>query len=905
MCYKLKAPILLESPASEFGPVLSKMPSMPSPSMASSTTSLPRENSTIIHRVIVADPQEDIAREQARLEEAQPSSGGSRVASASAADDGARPNPKRQDFSKEKVSRKDYRMGDYILGQTLGQGEFGKVRMGWKKEGGVQVAVKIIRKEKVETQNRLTKIHREIAILRQLDHPNIVRLHEMVETTSTIGIILEYASGGELFDYILANRYLRDHAARPLFAQLISGVDYLHKKGIVHRDLKLENLLLDRNQNLIITDFGFANSFNPADELGLAIESKLNSRNFVTENKLDQVNSKGFRRGDLMSTSCGSPCYAAPELVNSEGVYTGRKVDVWSCGVILYAMLAGYLPYDDDPANPEGNNILQLYAYIEATPLVFPEYITPHSRDLLRRILVSDPRKRADLFEIARHSWLTEYAHVVQSITSGAGFVRTPAANETQPVLGRSSSVREAGKAHQPSATIGGLISKQGNINTADDSAKPKTSREAKRRTVQLEYVAPTSSTARGSATTATGYISGATTGPPPPAKDVYSAPASGAATPVHAGVYARSASNHSALNTTSQAQAPRPVSGISNRNSYAQPAAATVAAAVAQGRFSQPRPASAARQYVIPNPTPQSPPLTGQFSTESTQQPIQRITSATPSRPPSTHRLSGTFDRIFSRTTSRLSSDFREYRPTKTDRSHPPTSMRPFDASAGYSTSARPSMDTRRYSSTARTSIDEGNYVPSEKSRSRRFSWLSRSRAGSRAGSPRQSVDEARKEEPRVEAPTQESIGSQAMGPPRRYAPGQGHFDGTRARPQSYAATSSSSQTYGLPAQQRYMSGPNLYQAPQAATARTSREFSSRDAAVPRSAGRNYTQPIRGADKSDVDKRVAELQNTSKEDMLKGRNYYAMPGHKQSERPPNAARKVMDFFRRRGKART
>lgn len=183
--------------------------------------------------------------------------------------------------------------------------------------------------------SRLAKIYREIAILRGISHPNIVRLHEMVETERHIGIILEYASGGELFDYILNHRYLKDNAARRLFAQLVSGVGYLHKKGIVHRDLKLENLLLDRNRNIIITDFGFANTFDAEEELSEEEELNLGDREFVKKLGLDRVKTNGTRKGDLMQTSCGSPCYAAPELVVSDSLYTGRKVDVWSCGVIL------------------------------------------------------------------------------------------------------------------------------------------------------------------------------------------------------------------------------------------------------------------------------------------------------------------------------------------------------------------------------------------------------------------------------------------------------------------------------------------------------------------------------------------------------------------------------------------
>jgi serine/threonine protein kinase len=154
----------------------------------------------------------------------------------------------------------------------------------------------------------------------------------VIETDKYIGIILEYASGGELFDHILAHRYLRERDAAKLFSQLISGVWYIHQKKIVHRDLKLENLLLDRHRNVIITDFGFANRFE-------------------------------HRPDDLMQTSCGSPCYAAPELVISEGLYVGSAVDIWSCGVILYAM-SGYLPFDDDPANPDSDNVILLYKYM-------------------------------------------------------------------------------------------------------------------------------------------------------------------------------------------------------------------------------------------------------------------------------------------------------------------------------------------------------------------------------------------------------------------------------------------------------------------------------------------------------------------------------------------------------------
>ncbi|KAL6876753.1 Ca2+ transporter [Trichoderma novae-zelandiae] len=448
------------------------------------------------------------------------------VVSMTAGSDERRGGRSRQDHSRN--SKATTKFGDFILGNTIGEGEFGKVKLGWKQDSNVQVAIKLIKRDTVgHNPSRLAKIKREVTILRGIHHPNIVRLIDMVETDRYIGIILEYASGGELFDYILNHRYLKDNSARRLFSQLVSGVGYLHKKGIVHRDLKLENLLLDRNRNIIITDFGFANTFDPHDELTEEEELNLSDRDYVKRLGIDKVKPNGMRKGDLMQTSCGSPCYAAPELVVSDSLYTGRKVDVWSCGVILvserkisasllgrtandpgnqqYAMLAGYLPFDDDPANPEGDNINLLYKYIVTTPLTFPEYVTPHARDLLRRILVPNPRKRADLFEVARHSWLSEYAHVVEFITSSTtspSEVQSVSATGSDyaeaPMVTRSASVREAPKQKSPQPTaVGGLAKTHGKIDSPPVTTQ-RTSKDAKRRTVQVEYVAPVTQTQRG-----------------------------------------------------------------------------------------------------------------------------------------------------------------------------------------------------------------------------------------------------------------------------------------------------------------------------------------------------------------------------------------------------------------------
>ena len=159
----------------------------------------------------------------------------------------------------------------------------------------------------------------------------------------------------------------------------------MHQKMIVHRDLKLESLLLDRHGNLIITDFGFANRF-------------------------------GHEADELMKTSCGSPFCAAPELVTSGGKYVGSAVDIWSCGVILYAMLTGYLPFDDDPANPDGDNIDLLYKYIVNTPLSFPVYTPTKARDLLSLILVPDPKTRANIQTVTSHLWLHPYAALFDTL---------------------------------------------------------------------------------------------------------------------------------------------------------------------------------------------------------------------------------------------------------------------------------------------------------------------------------------------------------------------------------------------------------------------------------------------------------------------------------------------------------
>lgn len=759
-----------------------------------------KESSTVINQVLVSDPSVDIQREQVRqsgasesppVKNTQPptASGGLSLVGSEGVDDGGRGGLRsRHDYNGNSVKRKELTFGHYVLGQTLGEGEFGKVKLGWKRDGTIQVAIKLIRREVLGSNpTRLPKIYREISILRDLAHPNIVRLHEMVETDRHIGIIMEYASGGELFDHILNNRYLKDNSARRLFAQLISGVGYLHKKGIVHRDLKLENLLLDRNRNIIITDFGFANTFDPADELSEEIEYNLTNKEFVKKARLDKQNSKGMRRGDLMQTSCGSPCYAAPELVVSDSLYTGRKVDVWSCGVILYAMLAGYLPFDDDPANPDGDNINLLYKYIVTTPLTFPEYVTPHARDLLRRILVPDPRKRADLFEVARHSWLNEYAHIVSHITSSTTMA-SDIANATiplgmyiatllrmmyirltqvleqrkEPSLARSASVREPPKSfHSPVPTVGGLSHQSGDVSTDQQSDRSKTPRDAKRRTVQVEYVAPQSQTTRGEGGSDAGKRNSMGS---PQEESSKVAAADGQA----------STAQYNARPTTSGSMASFNAGRLPSRGSYGQPVAPKVAATNAQGRLAQPT-----GRPMISAPIPQDPNHAAAMSigTPSAQQLPPKFNMTPQQDAPKGHKrsntVSGISEKLFGRTGSIFggrslqSGGVGGGNRQRASRRYPPTSMR--EPSSGDAT--RASVDSRRSGTigSSRKHSEAGD-------RPRRFSLLpaSFSLKGLGSNSRSQTPDE----EPQTSRPSDNNQPSTGFIRPRVRAASHGPED-------------------------------------------------------------------------------------------------------------------------------
>ena len=231
---------------------------------------------------------------------------------------------------------------------------------------GHKVAVKFLNKKKIRSMEMEEKVRREIKILRLFMHPHIIRMYEVIETSAEIYIVMEYVKGGELFDYIVEKGRLFEDEGRAFFQQVVAGCEYCHRNMVAHRDLKPENLLLDSRGNVKIADFGLSNV---------------------------------IRDGRFLKTSCGSPNYAAPEVISGR-LYAGPEVDVWSCGVILYALLCGSLPFDDE-------NIPNLFKKIKGGIYNLPSHLSPGARDLITRILIVDPVKRITIPEIRYHPWFS------------------------------------------------------------------------------------------------------------------------------------------------------------------------------------------------------------------------------------------------------------------------------------------------------------------------------------------------------------------------------------------------------------------------------------------------------------------------------------------------------------------
>ncbi|KAJ3046674.1 hypothetical protein HK097_000643 [Rhizophlyctis rosea] len=290
------------------------------------------------------------------------------------------------------------RIGPYALGKTLGVGSTGRVKLGTHIETGHRVAIKIIPKESLgapqvshhtrdqsssssqptgaspQSQSRTgspappsplnKKLEREITIMKLIQHPNVLQLYDVYETDKELFLILEHVEGGELFDYLVKKGRLTESEGLQFFQQIMFGIDFCHRHLICHRDLKPENLLLDRDLNVKIADFGMASL---------------------------QVT------GKMLETSCGSPHYASPEII--KGVkYDGAPADIWSCGVILYALLTGNLPFDDE-------NIRRLLGKVKSGMYFIPDHVSPEAKDLIKKMLVVDPARRITMKEIFRHPW--------------------------------------------------------------------------------------------------------------------------------------------------------------------------------------------------------------------------------------------------------------------------------------------------------------------------------------------------------------------------------------------------------------------------------------------------------------------------------------------------------------------
>ncbi|KAL5286417.1 MARK1 family protein [Megaselia abdita] len=255
-------------------------------------------------------------------------------------------------------------IGKYKLIKTIGKGNFAKVKLAKHLPTGKEVAIKIIDKTQLNPGS-LQKLFREVRIMKMLDHPNIVKLFQVIETDKTLYLVMEYASGGEVFDYLVLHGRMKEKEARVKFRQIVSAVQYCHQKRIIHRDLKAENLLLDSELNIKIADFGFSNEFTP---------------------------------GSKLDTFCGSPPYAAPELFQGKK-YDGPEVDVWSLGVILYTLVSGSLPFD-------GSTLRELRERVLRGKYRIPFYMSTDCENLLRKFLVLNPAKRASLETIMGDKWM-------------------------------------------------------------------------------------------------------------------------------------------------------------------------------------------------------------------------------------------------------------------------------------------------------------------------------------------------------------------------------------------------------------------------------------------------------------------------------------------------------------------
>lgn len=265
------------------------------------------------------------------------------------------------------------RVGKYMVGAVIGSGSFGQVREAVHTITGERVAIKILALARIKDMNLTEQVQREISNLKRLSHRNVMRLHGVLKNARHLFLVCEMVRGGDLFDqlHLGSQQGLCEHDAQALFRQIVEGVAYCHSQGVSHRDLKPENILLTRDRVVKITDFGFCNTF---------------------------TNSRAEERE--LTTTCGTPNYIAPEMTLFQS-YNGRAVDVWSCGVMLYQLVSGMLPFEDSDTSA-------LFRAIRTAQYDMPDYFSHELKDLVRHILIPNPAERLTVEGIVTHPWMTK-----------------------------------------------------------------------------------------------------------------------------------------------------------------------------------------------------------------------------------------------------------------------------------------------------------------------------------------------------------------------------------------------------------------------------------------------------------------------------------------------------------------
>ena len=282
-----------------------------------------------------------------------------------------------KDVQAQSNNKKKLNKGPYLLGEALGEGAFAKVRLATQVHIKEKCAIKIVDKRFLENVQDIQRLRKEIKILKKIRHKNIIQLYDIMESKTNLYFVMEYCKGGELFDFIVKKKRLTEKEACTFFHQIINGVEYLHNQGIIHRDLKPENLLLDEKNQIKISDFGL---------------------------------STFFTKDNYLQTACGTPSYAPPEML--EGLqYNGEASDIWSCGIILYAMLCGSLPFTESKEDI-------IIEKIKKHEYKIPDYLSKEAQDILNHILKINPLERYNIDSIKKHPWFNIVKpHLIKGIS--------------------------------------------------------------------------------------------------------------------------------------------------------------------------------------------------------------------------------------------------------------------------------------------------------------------------------------------------------------------------------------------------------------------------------------------------------------------------------------------------------